>query len=193
MQIIEKDGNKIYSDEIDVTDDFRDGFVNALRSRPSTRPISAPRAPDRRNGNITTFNNGVYTACEPCEEKPDKAPIWRIKSRKIIWNGQEKVVRFERASFELFGMPIASIPFFEMADPTVKRKSGFLFPSIFVKSDLGVGVGVPYYFALSPTYDLTVTGTRLHQARLPRRSRMAPEVQQWRIQSQDRRHQSGRP
>jgi LPS-assembly protein len=52
-------------------------------------------------------------------------------------------VRFERASFELFGMPIASIPFFEMADPTVKRKSGFLFPSIFAKSDLGVGVGIP--------------------------------------------------
>jgi LPS-assembly protein len=157
VQIIEKDGNKIYADEIDVTDDFRDGFVNSLQIETVDKTYFGAESADRKDGNITTFNNGVYTACAPCEEKPDRAPIWRIKSRKIIWNGQEKVVRFERASFELFGMPIASLPFFEMADPTVKRKSGFLFPSIFSQSDLGVGVGIPYYFALSPTFDLTVT------------------------------------
>ena len=61
--------------------------------------------------------------------------------------------------FEFFGLPIGLFPAFEMADPTVKRKSGFLFPGIRYKSELGVGVAIPYYFALSPTYDLTVTGT----------------------------------
>lgn len=157
VQIVEKDGNKIYTEEIDVTDDFRDGFVNALRVETVDKTYFAAESADRKNGIVTTFNNGVYTACEPCEDQPDKAPIWRIKSRKIIWNGQTKVVRFERASFELFGMPIATIPFFEMADPTIKRKSGFLFPSVFYDSDLGVGAAIPYYFALSPTYDLTVT------------------------------------
>ena len=138
---------------------------------------------------LTTFNNGVYTACEPCEEKPDKAPIWRIKAQKIIWNGKAKTVRFEHSRFEFFGMPIAYFPAFEIADPTVKRKTGFLIPGITYKSDLGVGVIVPYYFALSPTYDLTLTGTLLHQAGLPRRGRVAAALQQRRVQPQDRRHQ----
>lgn len=159
VHIVESGGNNIYTEEIDVTDDFRDGFVNTLRVETVDKTYFAAESAERKEGMITTFNNGVYTACEPCEEKPDKAPIWRVKSRKIIWNGTAKTIRFERASFELFGLPIASLPFFEIADPTVKRKSGFLFPSFSYNSELGAGVSIPYYFALSPTYDLTLTGT----------------------------------
>lgn len=157
VHVVEKDGNNIYTQEIDVTDDFRDGFVNALRVETVDKTYFAAESADRKGGTVTTFNNGVYTACEPCEEKPDSAPIWRIKSRKIIWNSVEKTVRFERATFELFGYPIAGLPFFETADPTVKRKSGFLFPTFSFSDELGFGTGIPYYFALSPTYDLTVT------------------------------------
>jgi LPS-assembly protein len=158
VQIIEKDGNKIYSDEIDITDDFRDGFVNALRVETPDKTYFAAESADREGGVVTTFNNGVYTACEPCEEKPDRAPVWRIKARKIIWDGKAKTVRFENSRFEMFGFPIAYLPAFEVADPTVKRKTGFLIPGITYNSDLGVGAIVPFYIALSPTYDLTVQG-----------------------------------
>ncbi|MCO5066205.1 MAG: LPS-assembly protein LptD [Rhizobiaceae bacterium] len=159
VEIVEKDGNKIYTDEIDVTDDFADGFINSLRVETIEKTYFAAESADRKGGNVTTFNNGVYTACEPCEEQPNKAPIWRVKSRKIIWDGQEKTIRFERSHFEMFGMPIAYLPAFEVPDPTVKRKSGFLFPGIVFNSKLGTGITVPYYIALSPTYDLTLKGT----------------------------------
>lgn len=158
VQIVEKDGNKIYADEIDVTDDFRDGFVDALRVETVDKTYFAAESADRQGGYMTTFNNGVYTACEPCEEQPDKAPIWRVKARKIIWDGKEKTVRFEQSRFEFFGFPIAYLPYFEVADPTVKRKSGFLIPGASYNSDLGFGVTVPFYIALSPTYDLTLKG-----------------------------------
>ncbi|WP_420847918.1 LPS-assembly protein LptD [Nitratireductor luteus] len=159
VEIVEEDGNRIYAQEIDVTDDFSDGFVQALRVETVDKTYFAAESAQRTGGNLTTFNKGVYTACEPCEEKPGKPPIWQIKAQKIIWNGEAKTVRFERARFEFFGMPIAYLPFFEVADPTVKRKSGFLIPSIKTGSDLGYGAKVPYYFALSPTYDLTVSAT----------------------------------
>jgi LPS-assembly protein len=51
------------------------------------------------------------------------------------------------------------MPAFESADPTVKRKSGFLMPSYKYETDLGYGVSVPYFWALAPNYDLTLTGT----------------------------------
>ncbi len=159
VQIVDPEGTTIYSDNIDVTDDFGDGFVNTLRVETIDKTYFAAESGERRGGFLTTFNNGVYTACEPCEEQPDKAPPWRIKAKKIIWNQRAKTVRFENSSFEFFGLPLGNFPSFEIADPTVKRKSGFLFPGVSFKSDLGVGVSIPYYIALSPTYDLTVTGT----------------------------------
>ena len=159
VQIVDKDGNKVFSDTIDVTDDFGDGFVNALRVETVDKTYFAAESAERRGGFLTTFNNGVYTACEPCEEKPDKAPIWRIKAKRIIWNQKAKTVRFEQSSFEFFGIPLGSYPAFEIPDPSVKRKTGFLLPSGKYKSDLGFGMAVPYYIALAPTYDLTITGT----------------------------------
>ncbi|MEI5677440.1 MULTISPECIES: LPS-assembly protein LptD [unclassified Mesorhizobium] len=159
VEVVNSDGTKMYSEEIDVTDDFADGFINALRVETVDKTYFAAESGERKSGTLTTFNNGVYTACAPCEEKPDKAPIWRIKAQKIIWNGKTKVVRFEKSKFEFFGFPIAYLPAFEIADPTVKRKSGFLIPSVSQNSERGFGLSIPYYFALSPTYDLTVTGT----------------------------------
>ena len=159
VEIINSDGTKINSDHIDITDDFADGFTNALRVETIDKAYFAAESAERMGGVLTTFHNGVYTACEPCEDKPDKAPTWRIKARKIIWNGEKKTVRFENSNFEFFGFPLAYLPAFEIADPTVKRKSGFLIPGIVYNNHLGVGVKVPYYFALSPTYDLTVTGS----------------------------------
>ena len=159
VQIVDPEGTTVYSETIDITDDFGDGFVNTLRVETVDKTYFAAESGERRGGFLTTFNNGVYTACEPCEEQPDKAPTWRIKAKKIIWNSKAKTVRFENSSFEFFGLPLGVFPSFEIADPTVKRKSGFLFPGVTFKSDLGVGISIPYYFALSPTYDLTVTGT----------------------------------
>jgi LPS-assembly protein len=159
VEIIEQDGNRIYAEQIDVTDDFSAGFVQALRVETVDQTYFAAETAERTGNRLTTFNKAVYTACEPCEEKPDRPPLWQIKAQKIIWDGQAKTVRFESARFEFFGLPIAYLPFLEVADPTVKRKSGFLMPSIQGGSELGAGLKVPYYFALSPTYDLTVSGT----------------------------------
>lgn len=159
VELINSDGTKVNADHIDITDDFADGFTNALRVETIEKAYFAAESAERMGGVLTTFHNGVYTACEPCEDKPDSAPTWRVKARKIIWNGEKKTVRFENANFEFFGFPLAYLPAFEIADPTVKRKSGFLIPGISYNDKLGVGIKVPYYFALSPTYDLTVTGT----------------------------------
>ena len=189
VEIVDSSGTQVYSDELDITDDFANGFVNALRVETIDKTYFAAESAERNAGTTTTFNNGVYTACEPCEDKPDKAPIWRIKAQKIIWNGKEKTVRFEHSRFEFFGMPIAYFPVMEVPDPTVKRKTGFLIPGVNYNSDLGVGVTVPYYFALSPTYDLTLKDRYYCEARLPWRGRVAATLQQWLLQPQGRRHQ----
>jgi LPS-assembly protein len=161
VEIVQPDGTRVYADEFDVTDDFRDGFVNALTIVTPDETRFAAESAVRENGAVTTFHNGVYTACAPCEEHPEKPPIWQIKAQRIIWNGEEKTIRFERASFEFFGMPLATLPVFTTADPTVKRKTGFLFPKLSHSSELGFGLSLPYFIALAPNYDLRLTATGL--------------------------------
>ncbi|GAB4349810.1 MAG: LPS-assembly protein LptD [Oricola sp.] len=161
VEIVQPDGTRAYADEFDVTDDFADGFVNALRIVTPDRARFAAESAVREGGETTTFNNGVYTACEPCKENPDKAPIWQIKARRIIWSGKRKTIRFERASFEFLGIPIAGLPVFTTADPTVKRKTGFLLPNFRYSDELGFGASLPYFIALAPNYDLKLTGTGL--------------------------------
>lgn len=161
VEIVEKDGNRIYSDEMDVTDDFRDGFVNGLRVETVDDTRFAAESAERSLGEITTFNNGVYTACRACATDPNKPVLWQVKAKKIIWNGTKKTVRFEGGRFEMFGKSLFALPAFEIADPSTKRKSGFLFPSFLYKDELGFGVRSGYFWNLAPNYDITTYGTAL--------------------------------
>lgn len=159
VEMIEPDGNRIYADELDVTDNFSDGFVNALRIETPDNTRIAAESAERSGGVETTFNNGVYTACEPCKNNPDRAPFWQIKAKRVIQNNETKTVRLEQARFELFGMPIAYLPYIELPDHNRKRKTGFLAPSYRNSDNLGHGVSVPFFVAISPYMDATFTGT----------------------------------
>ena len=158
VEMVEPSGNRIHADELDVTDDFADGFVNALRiETPDNTRIAAESA--ERGGGRTTFNKGVYTACEPCKDNPERAPFWQVKAKRVIQNGETKTIRMESATFELFGLPIAYLPYFEIPDHDKKRKTGFLTPSYGTSENLGYGLSVPFYWAISPSMEATFTGT----------------------------------
>ncbi|WP_457582767.1 LPS-assembly protein LptD [Ensifer canadensis] len=161
IQLIEPGGNIVYAEKMDVTDDFGNGFVDAMRIETTDLTRLAATSGERRNGEEFILNEAVYTACTPCTTKPDHRSLWHIKAQRIIQNGRTRTIRLENARFELFGKPIAYIPVMELPDHTVKRKSGFLFPKFQYTQKLGAGVGVPYYWAISPYMDATATVTGL--------------------------------
>lgn len=159
VRLTDKDGKIIYTTSLDLSDDYRDGFVDSLRlDSPDKTRLAATRA-DRTGGNVTVFHNGVYTACEACKDDPKKPPLWQIKAARIIHDQDEKMVYYEDAHIEFLGVPMSYLPYFSSPDPTVKRKSGFLMPGVSSNSNYGVGVTTPYYWALAPTYDVTITPT----------------------------------
>lgn len=159
VEVVQPDGSKLYADQIDMTDDLGEGFVNSLRAETPDNTRFAAESAERSGGQMTVFNRGAYTACEPCYSKPDHDVLWQIKAKKIIWNGATKTMRFEDSHFEFFGMPIAWFPVFEMPDPTVKRKTGVLAPSFMYNKDLGFGVRNSYFWNLAPNYDFTLSAT----------------------------------
>jgi len=159
VEVLEPDGNRIFADEFDLTDDFGNGFVNALQVETPDNTRFAAESAERFDGQKTVFHHGVYTACEPCKDKPDKAPIWQVKAEKIILNGISKTVTYRKATFELFGLPIAYLPYFSHADPSVKRQSGFLIPEVAYHEKLGFMYSQSYFWAIGDSHDLTTNVT----------------------------------
>jgi LPS-assembly protein len=156
-RLTEPDGKISYGEILDLSDNYRDGFIDSMRlETPDQTRMAAARA-DRTDENYTVFQSGVYTACEPCRDDPRKPPLWQVKAVRIIHNEAEKMMYFEDARIEFFGVPLAWMPFFSAPDPTVKRKTGFLMPIMTTSSAYGFGVETPYYFALAPNYDLTIS------------------------------------
>ncbi|MCV0425686.1 MAG: LPS-assembly protein LptD [Roseibium sp.] len=158
---IESDGNVVRTEEMTLSEDFSEGFARALQIDTTRRTRFLAEQARREGDNVTTIDNGVYTVYTRPTNPPDKPPLWRVRAEKIIHNQQEKVIRFENAAFEVYGQPIAYLPYLSMPDPTIKRKSGFLMPSGVQNDKLGYGVVVPYYWALNPHYDMTTILTPL--------------------------------
>ncbi len=163
IRMTDAEGKITYANTMDFSDDYRDGFVDSLRvdTADSTR-MAATRA-DRSSGNYTVFENGVYTACAPCKDDPARPPLWQVKAMRIIHNQIDKMLYFENAQLEFFGVPMAYLPYFSTPDPTVKRKSGFLMPSYSDNPGSGFGLEVPYYWAIAPNYDATFSPRFLTQ------------------------------
>jgi LPS-assembly protein len=157
VRLSEADGKVTLAEIMNLSDDFRDGFVDSLRlDAPDQTRMAAARA-ERSGGNFTVLHSGVYTACEPCKDDPRKPPLWQIKAVRIIHDEAEKMLYFENANLEFFGKPFAYFPYFSAPDPTVKRKSGFLMPRFGFGSKTGAFFELPYYWALAPDYDATIT------------------------------------
>ena len=104
---------------------------------------------------VNTFNKGVFTYCK--NRGKDKCPPWQIQSEKIEHVASKKTIYYKNAILKIYDFPIFYLPVFSHPDPTVKRKSGLLIPSLNSNSTLGTGISVPYFWAMSKDKDLTFT------------------------------------
>jgi LPS-assembly protein len=152
VELKEPNGNVIRAERYTLTDDFKDGFVQSLsvQSKDNTR-IAAERA-QRRDGNITEFQNGKFS---PCTSDPGKPPLWCISAARIVHDQPNGNITYQDAYFELFGQKVLYLPFFQHPDPSVKRRSGFLVPEFSHSTTLGYVTEIPYFFNLAPNYDFT--------------------------------------
>ena len=161
VRMLEPSGNLVTTERLDITDDFRDAFVGSLNVVTTDEARFSAQTAERRDANLTIFRRGVYTACKPCLEHPERPPLWQVKAARIIHNQAAQTVYYENARLEFFGMPVAYVPFFFHPDPTVRRKTGLLAPSLLQSDSIGFGVTTPFYWNLAPSYDVTFSPTIL--------------------------------
>jgi LPS-assembly protein len=75
----------------------------------------------------------------------------------VVHDQEERQLYFDHAQFRLAGVPVFYFPRLRMPDPTLKRTTGFLRPSLRTTSELGSGLKFPYFITLGDSRDLTIT------------------------------------
>ncbi len=155
ITLLEPTGEAIYADLMSLSGDLKDGLIEQMRARLGGESRVAAASARRIDGKRTEMDKAVYSPCPLCADS-DKAPLWQISASKVTHDEESKEVVYNHAFFEVFGVPVFYTPYFSHPDPSVDRKSGFISPSAGTDSELGFTLETPYYFALAPSYDLTL-------------------------------------
>ena len=99
----------------------------------------------------TVITKGVFTTCK----KNDDCPPWQLSAKEITHDKAKKRITYKNAWLKLYDKPVFYFPKFFHPDPSVKRQSGFLMPSLSSSGNIGASTNIPYYLVLSDNKDLT--------------------------------------
>ena len=157
-------GEIVFADFMELRDAMSEGFAKNVRMLLADRSRLAANTARRTNGNRTELRRGVYSPCDLCKNDPSAPPAWQLKAREIDHDKELQLIEFRDATMEIDGWPVFYSPYISAPDPSVKRASGFLIPSIGGSNTLGANVTIPYYWVLGPDKDLTLTPRFMTQA-----------------------------
>ncbi|WP_122076275.1 LPS-assembly protein LptD [Pseudophaeobacter sp. EL27] len=134
---------------------LRDGLLTGARMVFKQQLQLASLQMTRVGGRYTQLYKTSVTSCHVCED--GKPPLWQIRAERVIHDQVEQQLYFENAQVRVLDVPVFYFPAIRLPDPTLKRTSGFLVPSIRTTSNLGTGVKIPYFFTLGDSRDLTLS------------------------------------
>ncbi len=163
VTLLEPSGNVVFADYAELKDDLREGVISQFRARLSDGARMAANGARRTGGNRTEMTKAVYSPCELCATDRERAPLWQVKAKRIVHDEVSHDIAYYDATLEMFGVPVLYTPYFEHADPSVKRRTGFLSPIYGSSSTLGTTLTTPYYIVLEPWRDLTIEPTATTQ------------------------------
>lgn len=150
----EPGGNVVRAEKVQLGKKFRTGYANYLHVMLTNEAwIKADHA-EREDGNVQVFTNVTYSRCNECVDE-NGVPFWQLRSAKVTHVESEGTIYHEDSTMEFFGIPVFYLPWLSHPDPTVKRKSGLLVPTVHASSEFGLGLEVPFFWNLAPNYDLT--------------------------------------
>ena len=157
VSFTETTGDINFADYMEVTGDMKQATARSIRVLMFDDSRLAGNFARRTDGTLTVLDRAVYTACKPCLEDPSKPPVWDIKADRVIHDEESHLVEYENAWLEIDGIPVAYTPYLSHADPTIKRVSGWLPPSVLNNNILGTGVRTPYFDVIDDNQDVTLT------------------------------------
>ncbi len=157
ITIHEENGTVITAEFAQLSKDLRSGIILGARLLLAEQLQIAAAEMRRTDGRFNTMSNVVASSCRVCADRP--TPVWQIRAAKIVHDEKARRIYFSDATLEVFGFPIAFLPYMRIPSPDVTRASGFLVPTFLSSEYFGNGLKLPYYLTLGHHADATITPT----------------------------------
>ncbi|MGF1604938.1 MAG: LPS-assembly protein LptD [Rhodothalassiaceae bacterium] len=154
VRIVDPQGNEIAAESASLNETLQDGLIENITLILTDGARARAAQGVRSGGTVTRFDKAVYSPCEVCAGT-EETPLWQIRAVRVVHDEEKNRLFYRDAFLEVFGVPIAYLPWFSHPDPTVDRASGFLEPQFRQREDLGFVAEIPYHWVLSPSQDLT--------------------------------------
>lgn len=157
VRLVDEDGNQLYTDRIELTDELKTGAMeNLLLALREGGRLAAANGERLANGDVI-LSQAAYTGCDVVNsEGCPKKPTWRIVARQVIYSEDRKRIRFRGARLELFGA--IRLPLLGLTVSTDGQAvSGFLVPDFRLSPSNGVEINQAYYWKIAENRDLTAT------------------------------------
>ena len=145
----------VLASQADLSADLSEGILQSARVVLNQQLQLAATQMMRVGGRYTQLDNAVASSCQVCADRP--VPLWEIRARRIVHDQLERQIYFDHAQMRLAGIPVFYLPRLRMPDPSLKRATGFLMPSLRTTSGLGTGLKLPYFVRIGDSADLTLT------------------------------------
>ncbi len=145
--LVEKNGNVVFADKINLKEHMQDADVENIKVVLLDKTRMAAQSFHKKADNRKVLRKAVYTPCNVCRTE---APLWQIKAGKVIHNPEDKNIEYQNAFLEIKDIPVLYTPYFSHPDPSVKHRSGFLFPRFMSNNYLGASIQPQYFWDISP-------------------------------------------
>lgn len=109
--------------------------------------------------NISGLDDAEYTPCLENDYLIENCPGWKLKAKSIFQNNETKTIHYDHARIHLFNIPVFYLPYFSHPDPSVKKRSGFLMPTVETDQNLGDSFSIPIFYNIKSNQDITFTPT----------------------------------
>jgi LPS-assembly protein len=169
VKFIDKEKNIYYFSKLSADDKFNEiiGYdINAdlnkqnLKSGDKFNEFIEPRFSGKSasiKNSITVVKDAKFTTCKRTNET-DGCAYWNLNAGELIHDKEQKKITYKNASLDLNNIPVLYLPYFSHPDPTVKRESGFLPPTLAnLGGDIGSTLKIPYFYPVSQSADFTLS------------------------------------
>jgi LPS-assembly protein len=166
IRLVDEDGDILYTDHIELTDQFKAGATQDLLLVLREGGRLAARSSERDDHGHLVMHQAAYSGCDVVDDNGcPKSPSWELTAARVAYNPDTKIVRYYGAKLRVFGVPLLPLP--GLSHPSdFRAASGFLIPTIGSSSSNGAEFSNTFYWRLADNKDVAITGT-LFSAALP--------------------------
>ncbi|WP_353228090.1 LPS assembly protein LptD [Novosphingobium sp.] len=159
IRFVDEDGDVLYTDHIDLTDEFKAGATNDLLLVLREGGRLAANSSERDDHGHAVLHQAVYSGCDVTDDDGcPKRPSWELTAVRVTFNPDTHKVRYYGATLRVFGIPLLPLPGLAHASD-FRAETGLLIPSFSLSSTNGAQITNTFYWRLADNRDLSASAT----------------------------------